>query len=359
MIGTERLTETWRPQDALGRETAVIVPVYFSARPSDAMVERLLRITFMDLHHYLPLPQVWAVVDGDRRSAALLPRVAQGLLEQEGSTHGAQGIQVLVLPENRGKLGAMAEGMRAILRQQPHVRWLAVMDNDADHMAAVLPYLVRAAAFLADVYGHERVLAIGARASRVRPMGWIRGELELLLDQLTLEALRYALARQGRALDLSQCLPQATPDLSSGYKVYGRALARQLFAEAEPVYATLSPCDYYRYGPETVTVVETILAGGVLGEVPRPTWDGQPASSFGEFGVVEMYGELLTWVWARLEIPLSAAAQMFDNLQRTLHLATAPEGAELMRRLRVHALAGLAPYCEESPPAERPSLPYI
>ncbi len=349
----------WQSQADLGRETAVIVPVYFGARTADAMVERLLRITLMDLHHYLPLEQVWAVVDGDPRSAAILRRVTQGI-EAEATRAGRPGaVQVLSLPENRGKLGAMAAAMRAALAEQPHVRWLAVMDNDADHMASVLPQLVRAARFLADVYGHDRVIAIGARASRTRPMGWVRGELELLLDQLTVDALQYALAREGRALDLSQCQSGATPDLSSGFKVYGRALAQALFAGNEPNYATLSPADYYRYGPETVTIVETILAGGVLGEIRRPTWDGQPATSFGEFAVIEMYGELLAWVWARLGIPAAAAAQMFENHRRGLGLGTALEGADLLRRLRAHALGRLAAGGHEPAPPERPLLPFV
>ena len=354
MSNAQQIMAHWVSQQYLGRETAVVVPVYFSAKPSDATVERLLRITLMDCHHYLPPEQVWAVVDGDPRSAAILERVAAELATDTGGA-----IRVLVLPENRGKLGALREAMAAILCEQPHVRWLGVMDGDADHMIAVLPRLTRAALFLAEVYGHDRVLAIGARASRTQPMGWVRGELERLLDGLTLEALDHALAREGCALDLSQCLGVATPDLSSGFKVYGRDLARLLFDGAEPAYATLSPQDYMRYGPETVTVVEMILAGGVMGEVLRPTWDGQPATSFGEFGVVEMYGELLAWVWARLDIPVPAAAQMVDNWQRRIALGTTTEGAELMRRVRGHALGRLADWQgQETPPAPRPILPF-
>ncbi len=354
MSSVQRVMEHWSSQAQLGQETAVVVPVYFSAKPSDATVERLLRITLMDCRHYLPPEQVWAVVDGDARSAAILARVADELAADAGG-----GIRVMVLPENRGKLGALRAAMAAILREQPHVRWLAVMDGDADHMIAVLPRLTRAAFFLAEVYGHDLVLAIGARASRTQPMGWVRGELERLLDGLTLEACSHALAREGRALDLSQCLGVATPDLSSGFKVYGRGLAERLFDGPEPNYATLSPRDCMRYGPETVTIVEMILAGGIMGEVLRPTWDGQPATSFGEFGVVEMYGELLAWVWARLDIPTLAAAQMYDNWQRRIALGTTSQGVELVRRVRSHALGRLAEWQgQESPPAARPILPF-
>lgn len=355
MSGTQALLDGWLSQAQLGQQTAIVAPIYFSARPSDAMVERLLRITLMDCHHYLPAEQVWAVVDGDARSAGILARVVDDL-----AAGGAGRIRAAPLPKNLGKLGAIRYGMRAILREQPHVRWLAVLDGDADHLVAVLPALTRTAAFMAQVYGHDRVLAIGSRSSRVRPMGWVRGELERLLDQLTIDALAYALAREGRALDLSQCLAGAVPDLGSGFKVYGRGLAEVLFAGAEPAYLTLSPTDYDRYGPETVTIVETTLAGGVFGELLRTSWDGQPTTSFGEFGAVDMYGELLVWVWARLDVPLAVAAQMFDNHQRELSLATAREGAELVQRVRALALGRLAAWRNEAPPPPvRPMLPLV
>lgn len=355
MSGTQTLVDGWLSQEQLGHQTAIVAPIYFSAKPSNAMVERLLRITLMDCHHFLPAEQVWAVVDGDARSARIVGQVAEDL-----AASGAGRIRVMALPDNLGKLGAMRQGMRSILRQQPHVRWLAVLDGDADHLVAVLPSLTRTAAFLAHVYGHDRVLAIGSRASRVRPMGWVRGELERLLDQLTLDALAYALAREGRALDLSQCLAGAVPDLGSGFKVYGRDLAELLFDGADPAYLTLSPTDYDRYGPETVTIVETVLAGGVLGELTRPTWDGQPTTSFGEFDAADMYGELLAWVWARLDLPLAAAARMFDNHRRELTLATASEGAGLLLRVRAHALGRLAAWRNEGPPPPmRPALPLL
>ena len=57
-------------------------------------------------------------------------------------------------------------------------------------------------------------------------MGWARGELETLLDRVTLDALAYRLAREGRALNLAHCCGDGVPDLSTGYKVYGRDVAR-------------------------------------------------------------------------------------------------------------------------------------
>ena len=151
---------------------------------------------------------------------------------------------------------------------------------------------------------------------------------------VTLDALTYALARQGRTLDLSHCSGQGVPDLSSGFKVYGREIAAKLFANSEPQLASLSPSDYWHYGPETVTIIEAGLGDALIAEISRLTWDGQPATSFGEFRQVALYGELLAWVYARLEIPLSVAARLYDNLTPHLPLRTTVQGAEMLDALR-------------------------
>jgi hypothetical protein len=343
------------PQAELGLQTAVVVPVFFSARPTDDMVERLLWMTLADLPHYLPAEQVWLVVDGDSRSASIARRVVDGLADAgQGTMH------LLVNAENAGKLAVIRQGMRAILESHPQVRYLAIMDGDADHLPAVLPGLTRAAQSMLETYGHERIIAIGARSSRARPMGWVRGELEALLDQLTVDALTYALARDGRAIDLSQCLPGRIPDLSSGYKVYLREMAQLLFAGPEAETGTLAAWDYWHYGPETVTIVNAVLAGAVFGEMLRPTWDGQPVTSFGEFSVVSMYGALLTWVWARLDLPLQAAAVQYDNRRVGMALGTAIEGVDLLDRLRAHALNGLAAHRGDgNVPETRATLPFV
>jgi hypothetical protein len=341
-------------QADLARQTAVIVPVYFSAKPGDDMVESLLRMTVLDLPHVVPQEQTWLIVDGDARSAAIARRVLDGLATSSGAS-----MRLVVNETNGGKLAVIRQGMRAVLESQTHVRYLAIMDGDGDHLPTVLPGLVRAAASMAEAYGHERVIAIGARQDRARAMGWVRGELETLLDSLTVEGLGYALARQGRALDLSQCLPRRTPDLSSGYKVYLREMALLLFAGPEPVTGTLTLWDYWHYGPETVTIVDAVLGGAVFGEMLRPSWNGQPATSFGEFSVVSMYGALLSWVWARLGLPLDVAATQFDSRRVGMPLGTTLEGAEVLDRLRAHALKALASQTGSAAvPPPRSTLPF-
>ncbi|MFH1084974.1 MAG: glycosyltransferase [Chloroflexota bacterium] len=349
--------DAWVAQADLAPQIGTVIPAFFSATPSDDTVRRLLWMTLGDVRHYHPLSQLCVVVDGDARTARLAEELRAHLLQQHGET-----FLLLPLPENRGKLWVLSEGIRAVLERCPQVEYLVIRDGDGDHAADDVPHLVRAAAFMRQVQGAGRMIVIGARSSRHRPMGWLRGELETLLDSITLDALNYALARRGRVADWSYCGGSAAPDLNSGFKVYGRQLAQELFVEAEPQLACLSPNDYWHYGPETVPVVEAVLRGGLIAQTARLTWDGQPTTSFGEFRHVSLYGELLAWVYARLAIPLDVAAQMYDNRAPTMALRTAAQGDELLRAVRQHALGRLRGHLgqdDDALPAPRPPMPFV
>lgn len=348
--------DRWIEQDALAPRIGVVVPAYFSAAPSDEMVRHLLWMTLSDDHHYLPPENVWVVVDGDERTARLLDEVRARRLRRHGATFNA-----LPLARNHGKLGAIRQGIAALLAERPGVEYVIIRDGDGDHAAADIPALARAADHLAAAYGHSRLIVVGARASRHRPMGWLRGEIETLLDGVTLDALAYHLARQGQALDLSHCLGHTVPDLSSGYKVYGRQAALDLFVEHDPQMACLDPTAYWRYGPETVTVVEGVLRGAVLAEIRRLTWDGQPATSFGEFRQVSLYGDLLAWVFTRLSLPLDVAACFYDNRVPAMELRTATEGRDLLAAVRQHALERTRSFRGDAAPLPPPppAVPYL
>ncbi|NLD72364.1 MAG: hypothetical protein GX649_06565 [Chloroflexi bacterium] len=345
----------WSAQEALGRATGVVVPAYFSAAPPDDLVRRLLWMTLGDCHHYLPLEQVWVVVDGDERTARLAGEVQEALRGRLGAS-----FHLVPLAENGGKFRAVREGARGLLAAHPDLRYIAVRDGDGDHAISDLPALLRAAEEIAAGRDDTNVLIAGARASRHHPMGWVRGELEAILDRVTIDALAYHLARRGRALDLAYVAgANGAPDLSSGYKVYGRQAAEYLFGEAPPQYASLSKRDYWRYGPETVPVVEAVLAGATLGEAARLTFNGQPTSSFGDFAVVALYGELLAWVWTRLGIPPDVAACLYDNAACRALLGTTAPGAETLDTVRRHALERTAAHCGGAPlppPRPRPSF---
>jgi len=348
--------QLWNDQSTLAHSTGMVIPCYFSATPTDETVYHLLWMTLGDCHHYVDLAKICVVVDGDERTTNIAERVRERLWLEHKQT-----FLLLPLPENKGKLWAVQEGMRSLLSQNPQLLYLVTRDGDGDHGVADMPALLRAAGLLHETYGHSRIIVLGARRSRHHPMGWIRGELETLLDQVTLDALAYALARQGRALNLAHCHAATVPDLSSGYKIYGRRMAEMLFVESQPLCAGLSAYDYWHFGPETVPVVEAVLSGGVLAELQRLTWDGQPATSFGEFQHIRLYGELLAWVYARLEIPLEVAAQFYDNHVPALALRTMSQGAETLAQLREHALGKLARQgnSQGPVPAPGPSLPFM
>jgi hypothetical protein len=339
MTPTEGGMQNWLAQDELGRSTGMVVPAYFSAAPTDELVRQLLWVTLADCDRYLPLENVWVVVDGDPRTERVLAGLSHGT-----AAAGDSSIHTLALEENRGKLGAIRAGVQALLNANPSISHIAIRDGDGDHPVSALPDLVRAARHIEASCGHTRVLVIGSRRSRHHPMGWVRGELETWLDSVTMDCLAYHLARQERALPLGFCHSAWPPDLSSGYKVYGRELARLLFVERAPEYACLSASDYWHFAPETAMVVEAVLTGATLGEVARLTLDGQPTSSFGEFRHVTLYGGLMAWVWARLDIPLPVAAQFCDNQGARLLLRTTEQGRDAARAVRQHALQALANY---------------
>ncbi|MHB9031618.1 MAG: glycosyltransferase [Anaerolineae bacterium] len=324
--------DSWPSQQELASRFGVIVPVYFSPAADTELVRHLLTLTLQDTPAYLPWEQVWLVVDGDLRAADILNELRPRL----GAFH------ILVEPENHGKLWVVRHGMQAVLGSQPQLDFIVTRDCDSDHAASDLPGLVHTADLLKQHYAHTRLLVIGARRSRQRPMGWLRGELELLLDQVTLAALQYHLAAHQHALYLGLCQDAHDIDLNSGYKLYGRDLARQLFAESEPNFAGIAPIDYWHYGPETCPVVEALIGDAVLAEVPRLTLDGQPSTSFGSFDPTRLYGCILSWVFNRLEIPLAAAAAWFDNSAARLSLKTTRQGCEILEKLRAFTLGQVA-----------------
>jgi len=321
---------------AIAPQAGVVIPAYFSSKPSDDTIRELLWLTLKDTPHFVAPSRTWVVVDGDPRTAALAAETNARFEETYG-----QPFALHLLARNGGKLWALREGLARLLAQGNDVRYAIIRDGDGDHLPAHIPALVAAADALERFYGHKRLIVIGARASRHHPMGWMRGELETLLDHVTLDAVCYALAREGRAPDLQHCRGANPPDLSSGYKLYGRVAAQQLVSD-EPVLATLSPSDYWHYGPETCTIVEALLRDTVVAQTTRLTWEAQPTTSFGEFGQLDLYGELLLWVYARLEIPLQAAARMFDRRATPLQLRTMPEGRQALQALRARVLEALS-----------------
>jgi len=153
--------ETWIGQDAMRSLIGVVVPAYFSAKPSDELVAHLLKMTLGECVGYVRPENTWVVVDGDARTERLVGQ----LRETQWSEHGAT-FNVIALPENRGKFWAIKEGITALLHNSSEVSYIVIRDGDGDHDIAEVPSLTRAALHLCETYGHTRVIVLGSDARR-------------------------------------------------------------------------------------------------------------------------------------------------------------------------------------------------
>ncbi|MCD6289112.1 MAG: hypothetical protein J7M34_01320 [Anaerolineae bacterium] len=338
----------------------MVIPVWYNPAEPDEVMANLLRLTLADSGSFMPWDQIVLVVDGSPRVARVAQAERDRILRQEGKAPA-----VIIEEENHGKEYAVTQGMRWLLDQRPNTDLLCVRDADADHFINDLPNLARAAAHIVRVTGNDRVLVIGRRGSLHRPMGWLRGELELLQDRVLLDALRYRLARQGQALDLRFCAgSEGVPDFNSGYKLYTRAAAQVIFANPGVEMRCLEPEEFWRYGAETISIVHGVLGGATLGEVQRITFNGQPTSTFrtGAEARLKWYSGVIAWIFCRLDIPTDVAQAILDNhvidsLMTTLELATTE-----LHAIRETTLRRVAAYYHQTgyaPPPLAPPLPFL
>jgi len=147
---------------SLGRlrhATGIVIPVYLPESADRAQGKLLLRDTVISC---------CAQVDDPTAVC----------LSVDGADNGADVVQALA-----------AEGFRILLRR-PELAYFAVLDSDSDHFGNELLNFVRAAEHIIQESGDSRVMVLGRRISRHRPMGLLRGELEELADQMLLQALR-------------------------------------------------------------------------------------------------------------------------------------------------------------------------
>lgn len=258
---------------------------------------------------------IYLSVDGSEFGSDVAERVAR-----------TYGTSCCITPANRGKLGAVRNGMHRLLVRDT-LRYIAVVDQDGDHFANELLNFVRSAEHIRQQGGHDKVLVIGRRVSRHHPMGMLRGELEELADRVQLDALYYHAALTGRPLAMEYAfLREEFPDFHSGYKLFSRASAEDVFL-SEPDKAGVSDTCYYRHGVESVMSVEAIIRGAYLGIVNRSTFNEQPISTFGAMARCQLIADKMIWPLKRLEIPPAFVRQWLANhLCRLLLDTLAPDG---------------------------------
>jgi hypothetical protein len=181
---------------------------------------------------------------------------------------------------------------------------------------------------------------VGCRADLHAPLGWVRAEFELLLNEVLVDALAYALARRRDVWD-TRFLTGRSPDLQSGYKLYSRAATR-LAIQALENEATRHPdLGLLRTGMEVVPFVTLALAGAVFAEVGRKTYFDQPVTSYGKADFAQFYGHKLAWALHRCELPPRAAALLLDGALAHSPLYRDPNGRETLLRMRALVLEWL------------------
>jgi len=213
---------------------------------------------------------------------------------------------------------------------------VAVMDQDGDHFPNETINLVRAALHVQRVARAPDVLALGRRISRHRPMGFLRGELEELADRVLLDALQYSAAVTGRPLDWRFATTlEEYPDFHSGFKLFSKGAARQVFLEADPLACGASEACALRHAVEAVMVVEAILGGATLVVVNRSTFDEQPLSVFERLERCRLFADKILWPCLRLGVPAPFVGQWIDNhLPRLLLGTLVPDGRRILLEVR-------------------------
>jgi hypothetical protein len=313
--------------DCMRRSLGMLIPVWFPPSLSDDQVRDILANTLHDCEHFLPWDHVVLVVDGDARSYT----VAQDLQASCRQRHG-QAFDVVYSAENGGKGAAVLRGAQWLLGKDG-LEYLTTRDADGDHALNDLVNLMRLAVALRADEGADKVIIVGRRNHPHRALGWIRGELEILLNRVLIDAVRFALAQRQQVLNTRYfSLTGEYPDLHSGYKVYSRKVC-ELMVERPWESPPWVGAEIYRYGVEAVPFVEGVMAGAMVGEITRLTQEPEFTGHAG-FTRPETNGAVLLWTFLRLEIQVSHAAALLDNHIPRLTLWTDPEGRESLLQLR-------------------------
>ncbi len=331
-------------QDGLRHHTGVVIPVYIPAgfRAAEAAA------------HIHDTTASYCACIGDPRHVCLSVD-GRGAGDREAARIAAEfGARLVVCPVNRGKFQGAMMGVRALLENQ-ELTCLAVVDQDGDHFANELPNFIRTALFMRQSTGNDRLLVLGRRNSRHRPMGWLRGEAEELADRMMLDALAYHAVTGNTPLNLQFAAAlDEFPDFHSGYKVFSRASAEDVFLR-DPDLAGCSENACYRHGVEAVMTVEALLHGAVLGVLTRSTYNEQPISTFGLMNRTQLLADMIIWPCKRLDIPAAFMRQWMVNHISRLDLNTlVPQGREELDRVRQLVLQAWGDAADDLAPVSGP-----
>jgi hypothetical protein len=322
------MVEYHRVAEELSQHLGIVIPVYVPADIEPEEAGHILEETVVACMREVQDPEVVCLsADGGGFSS----QVAEDVAERHS-------LSLVTFERNVGKLHAVRLGA-AHLIERAVLSYIAVVDMDGDHFPNELMSFLRAAAQVKRLSGNDRVLVLGRRISRHRPLGFLRGELEELADRVLLDALHYDACRTAKPLELQFTTSlDEFPDFHSGYKLFSREAARDVLL-TEPQMAGVSEEAYYRHAVEAVMVVEAVKRGAVLVEVNRSSFDEQVISTFGLLDRIELFKNKIVWPSKRLEVPAHFVAQWIDNhMPRLLLGSFAPEGPRELIELRRRVL---------------------
>ncbi|MCE5216181.1 hypothetical protein LLH03_04025 [bacterium] len=310
----------------LRRDLGMTVAVWFAPDTAPETALGFLRQTLDDAELFVDPQNVVLVVDGCPGAVDPVLRAAEEMQERCGSSP-----RVDVQEQNLGQGGAVARGLEVLL-DTTEAQYLCTRDVDGDHDLYDLPQLARRLEQLRDSEGQEGVFVVGSRADRHRPMGYARGELEELLNEVTVQTL----TALGSPPDLRHCrLYEGYADFQSGYKVYTRQTAQEAAQALRVADATEPSEEVLRWGVQFISTVELLRQGAVPASVNRLTYDQQPQTTFeGHDDLPRAFGRQLAWLFRHLQVRPELAWPILDTALAGTLLATVPGGSETLLNLR-------------------------
>ncbi len=322
----------------------MVVPAWFGPAVPDAQIEELLRHTLDGCQRLSRSDRIVLVVDGVPRVETIARR-----LQDAWSATPAGPFAVLALSDNLGKGAAVAAGLAHLCAEGPP-EWCLTRDADGDHRVTDMPRLIALGDQIAAEQATDLVAVVGGRQSLYRPMNWLRGELEHWLDEVATESFKFVLARQGAALNTQYWAAYgAYPDLESGCKCFSAAAARLAVETLTREAQRHADLDLLQWACEIIPLAEIALAGGVIGEMRRLTYEEQPVSGYEGDSSITLYAHQMVWLARRLELTRRQAAQLLDNALLRRPLWSDAHGRDIALGIRAHVLEGLPG--DPAPPA--------
>ncbi len=311
------------------QRTALVMPQWFPPEAAIADVTTTMRTNLTDVDVYVEPDRVCLVVD----ACPVAAEAATGL-NRERESSGLRPYVVVTNEQNLGQGGSLVRGFEELRRRGGEAEWFVTRDADGDHFLNDLPHLARMAHQLEALAEDGCFMVIGRRTNVRRPMTWLRGQLEQLINRVTLSALSYRLARRGEVIDRRFFHPDGDwPDTQSGYKLYARDLVDRVIEEygrlGEPPWGA----DTFRYLGQVLPFWVCIDAGGVAGEVIRASLVDQTVSSFGPETFRRQYRAKLHYVLKRSEVTGSVARGILAGAMLRSGLWIHPDGQALCRWL--------------------------